>query len=357
MRTHLIEPHAGGRISGGYLYNQCVADGVTVCRHAVRLDSLAADLSGLGLSEPGWVLADSLFLRPQLLAPFLGLRRPGLGLGVLLHALPSFIERASRRDVLERELPLRATPTELALLETLDLLVAPGPYVPRLLAEQGSTIRCLICPPGVDRFVSPRAREGARGDDPVHLISLGGVSPLKGFGDALRALGACTSREWQWSIVGNLELDPVHVSELLHLRSELGLEGRVHLLGQRDHPTSLTLLGQSDALLLPSFTENAPLVALEALAAGVPVVGYAAGGLPELLRDSEAGLLAPLLDVQGLSERLRQIIEDGALRARLSRAARSAGQALPSWSQAARDFAAQLAAEPIRSAARPRTDA
>lgn len=347
MRTHLIEPHAVGRISGGYLYNQRMADGVSVCRHAVRLDSLEADLSCLELSGPGWVLVDSLFLRSELLEPFFALRRPNLGLGVLLHALPSFIERACRREVLQRALPLRASAAELALLDRLDLLVAPGPYVPRVLGEQGSKIRCLVCPPGVDqpRGSGPASQEEL-GDRQLRFISLGGVSPLKGFGDGLLALAACRSRRWRWRIVGSHEVAPEHVAELLQLRSELGLDEQVHLVGQHDHRTTLALLGQSDALLIPSFTENAPLVALEALAAGVPVVGYAVGGLPELVRDGEAGLLAPLLDVQGLAERLREIIEDDSARARLSRGALSAGRGLRTWSEAARDFAAALAAAP-----------
>jgi glycosyltransferase involved in cell wall biosynthesis len=347
MRTLLIEPHAVGRISGGYLYNQRMADGVSVRRHAVRLDSLEADLSRLQLAGPGWVLIDSLFLRSELSEPFFALRRPGLGLGVLLHALPSFIERAGQREVLQRALPLRASAAELALLERLDLLVAPGPYVPRLLGEQGSKIRCLVCPPGVDRpSDSAPPAQAELGDRQLRLVSLGGVSPLKGFADGLRALGACRSRRWRWSIVGSHEVAPEYVAELLRLRSELGLEEQVHLVGQLDHGSTLALLGQSDALLIPSFTENAPLVALEALAAGVPVVGYAVGGLPELVRDGEAGLLAPLLDVQGLTERLREIIEDDAARARLARGALSAGRGLRTWSEAARDFAAALAAAP-----------
>ncbi|HVZ35568.1 MAG TPA: hypothetical protein VG963_24250, partial [Polyangiaceae bacterium] len=117
-----------------------MADGVTVCRHAVRLDALEAELSRLELSGPGWVLVDSLFLRAELIEPFFSLRRGDLGLGVLLHALPSFIERACQREVLSRSLPLRACAAELALLDRLDLLVAPGPYLPRVLAEQGSKI-------------------------------------------------------------------------------------------------------------------------------------------------------------------------------------------------------------------------
>jgi glycosyltransferase involved in cell wall biosynthesis len=357
MRAHLIEPHSGGRISGGYLYNQRIADGSTeIARHAVRLEALDAELARLDLPGPAWVLIDSLFLRPELCAPFLRLRRADLHLGVLLHALPSFIERASRREVLEQALPLGASRAELALLDELELLVAPGPYMPRVLASQGARIPCIVCAPGVDHPSAARAasRSGSR---PFQLVSLGGVSPLKGFADGLAALARSGARNWEWSIAGSLEVAPEHTAELVALRHELGLDDRVHFLGQRDHGASLALLAASDALLIPSYTENAPLVALEALAAGVPIVGYAVGGLSDIVRDGETALLAPLLDIAALAARLRQIMEDDAERARLARTARQAATAIPSWPEAAHQFRAALGSASLTAAARPRTGA
>jgi glycosyltransferase involved in cell wall biosynthesis len=183
------------------------------------------------------------------------------------------------------------------------------------------------------------------------------VSPLKGFADGLAALARSGAANWEWSIAGSLEVAPEHTAELFALRRELGLDDRVHFLGQRDHRATLAVLARSDALLIPSYTENAPLVALEALAAGVPVVGYAVGGLPDIVRDGETGLLAPLLDIAALADRLRQIIEDDGERARLAHAARQAAAAIPSWSEAARHFAAALGSASLTAAARPRTGA
>jgi glycosyltransferase involved in cell wall biosynthesis len=357
MRTHLIEPHSGGRISGGYLYNQRIADGCkAVARHAVGLDTLDADLARLELAGSGWVLIDSLFLQEELFPALLSLRRSDLRLGVLLHALPSFIERANRREVLERELPLTATPAELALLDELELLVAPGPYVPRVLGSQGSPIPCIVCPPGVDHRTSPPTPKHAKARA-IRLISLGGVSPLKGFADGLAALARSGVTDWEWNIAGSLEVAPEHTAQLLALRRQLDMEDRVRFLGQLDHATTLELLGESDVLLVPSYTENAPLVALEALASGVPVVGYAVGGLPDIVRDGETGLLAPLLDIPALAERLHRIITDEAMRARLARAARDSGNAIPSWPEAAHHFADALDSASLTAAARSRTGA
>jgi glycosyltransferase involved in cell wall biosynthesis len=340
MRAYLIEPHAEGRISGGYLYNRRMAEGdASILRRAVHVDRLESELAALAPHGPAWLLLDSIFLRPEWAGSFLRLRRAGLHLGVLLHAFPSFIERAMDRELLERELPLLPTAAELGLLEELELLVAPGPYVPRLLAQCGANIRCLVCPPGVDHNTAPPITAASA---TVRLISLGGVTPLKGLADGLRALGAAAVGGWHWTIVGHTGVDARHVAELEEIARLEGISDRVWFAGQRDHDETLALLRQSDLVLMPSYTENAPLVALEALAAGVPVVGYAVGGLPDLIRDGETGLLAPLLDIDGLSQRLRRLIQDGAERQRLARASAREGTLLPSWEAAARDFAAAL---------------
>ena len=79
----------------------------------------------------------------------------------------------------------------------------------------------------------------------------------------------------------------------------------------------LATLRASDLLLITSATENHPLVALEALAARVPIVGYAVGGLPDIVRDGDAGLLSPPLDVAQLSRNLARLIEHPSERQRL----------------------------------------
>ena len=110
------------------------------------------------------------------------------------------------------------------------------------------------------------------------------------------------------------------------------------LAGERDHSAALAALRASDVLLISSFTENHPLVALEALAAGVPVAGYAVGGLPDIIAQRETGLLAPLLDVPALSAACERLVQDPIERQRLARNAARAATTLPSWADAGRQF-------------------
>jgi glycosyltransferase involved in cell wall biosynthesis len=338
MRAFLLEPDAEGRISGGYLYNAKITEGsASVERRAVRPDHFEDDLRALDLPGGAWLIADSLFLtREHMAVSRRTFREPRHRIAVLLHAFPSFIRRAEDRGTLARALPLSPSPDELDLLSHLDLVIAPGPYVPRLLAECGAAVKTAICPPGVDP--NPAAARRASSSGPVQLLSVGSVTPLKGFLDAAEALGRLGAANFRWTIIGHLGVAPAHVAQLSQRIDELGLRDRVEFAGQRNHAETLEALCRSDLLLLTSFTENQPLVALEALAARLPVVGYAVGGLPEIIRHGEAGSLSPLLDIAHLSAQLSFLIADASERQRLAQGCARAAADLPTWAEAARGF-------------------
>ncbi len=83
----------------------------------------------------------------------------------------------------------------------------------------------------------------------------------------------------------------------------------------------LRLFRAADASLLSSSWENLPHTVLEALAVGSPVIATAVGGVPEVVRDGENGLLVPARDPQALAEAIRRFFADEQLRARLTAAA------------------------------------
>lgn len=93
---------------------------------------------------------------------------------------------------------------------------------------------------------------------------------------------------------------------------ELDLAQDVVFLGKVKNPIEPLLI--SDLLLLPSETESFGLVALEAMAAGVPVVSSNVGGLPEVNVQEETGFLRDVGDVEGMAQDALAILADGALR-------------------------------------------
>jgi glycosyltransferase involved in cell wall biosynthesis len=110
------------------------------------------------------------------------------------------------------------------------------------------------------------------------------------------------------------------------------LEGKLHILGTVDEETKHALLAACDLLALPSQVDSFGIVILEAWLRGKPVVGAAAGGIPDLIRPEETGLLVPFGDVPALGAAIRRLIAEPDLAARLGAAGRRKVLAQYNWS-------------------------
>jgi glycosyltransferase involved in cell wall biosynthesis len=96
-----------------------------------------------------------------------------------------------------------------------------------------------------------------------------------------------------------------------------------HWLGHLDDEAAMRRLYAScDVLAIPSRQDNLPNILAEAMACGLPAVGSATGGIPDLIRHGETGLLAAPGDAVQLADRLGLLLGDAALRARIADAAR-----------------------------------
>jgi glycosyltransferase involved in cell wall biosynthesis len=102
---------------------------------------------------------------------------------------------------------------------------------------------------------------------------------------------------------------------------ELGVDGRARFLGSVPRDGVLRLFRAADASVLSSSWENLPHTVLEALAVGSPVIATSVGGVPEVVRDGENGLLVPVRDPHALAEAIRRFFADDDLRSRLAAAA------------------------------------
>jgi glycosyltransferase involved in cell wall biosynthesis len=104
-----------------------------------------------------------------------------------------------------------------------------------------------------------------------------------------------------------------------HVR-EIGLERAVVFTGFRTDVARL--IGAADVFCQPSAEEPFGMVYLESMAVRVPVVAYASGGAPEVVRDGETGLLVPRGDIAGLSRALATLLTDAPLRRAMGEAGR-----------------------------------
>lgn len=117
----------------------------------------------------------------------------------------------------------------------------------------------------------------------------------------------------------------------------LRIESAVRFVGQVGRPRLKRLLDRCLFFTLPSRRENLPLVLLEAMAAGKPVVAARVGGVPEVVTDGRDGLLVEPGDVDGLVEAMGMLVADAGLRGALGRRARLKVRAFD-WGKAARRY-------------------
>ena len=103
---------------------------------------------------------------------------------------------------------------------------------------------------------------------------------------------------------------------------ELKVEKWIRWLGQLDAVEDV--IATADLFLLTSKNESFGLAALEAMSAGVPVIGTTAEGLPELIRPGETGYLLPVGDVEGMARRSIEVLSDDKRHAAMAEAARRA---------------------------------
>ena len=174
-----------------------------------------------------------------------------------------------------------------------------------------------------------RVLDALAADEPVTVVALvGRLDPLKGHRELLELAPALLESvpTLRFLFVGGD--DPSHREHAGRLRREVGerrLDHAVVFTGHRNDAAAL--IAGSDLLAVPSVTdrrglgaEAGPYVALEALALGTPVVGYAQGALPERL--GESGILVPMRDRPALAEAIVRLARDEGLRARLAASGR-----------------------------------
>lgn len=166
---------------------------------------------------------------------------------------------------------------------------------------------------GVPVDPAPLANRSAAGRR--RILFLGNLLERKGISDLLHALASLPpgTADWTASIAGGGD-----VARYQDLARELGIADRTSFLGWVDQPTSRTLLVESDVLVLPSYDEGMPLVVLEALGMGTPVICTPVGAIPEVLEDQRTSLFVAPGDRDELAVKLRLVLDDPDLRRRLS---------------------------------------
>ncbi len=159
---------------------------------------------------------------------------------------------------------------------------------------------------------------GLPGDGRTVLVAVGRLTAQKGFIYLLDAIARLKPRypTLTVAIAGEGPL----ASELAIAARRLGIEDNVRLLGQL--PDVSSLLGAADGFVLSSISEAMPFALLEAMAYGLPIVATEVGGVPELVRHGETGILCPPGEPGHLADGIEMLLRSPDMAVRLGRAGR-----------------------------------
>ena len=156
---------------------------------------------------------------------------------------------------------------------------------------------------------------------PIILFS-GRMERRKGINLCPEVVAAILERhEVAFVFAGQDLFDYMSTTFLPLLRGKV-LKGSLHYLGKLQLPDVRACLLAADVFFAPSLWENCPYSCLEAMAASCAIVSADQGGMPELIRHGESGLLAQSGNPASYIDTLEQVIQDPALRVRLGTAAR-----------------------------------
>lgn len=182
------------------------------------------------------------------------------------------------------------------------------------LREKGFTGRIAVLPLGVTEhhLREPEARSVA--DKPFVIGYVGRLVPEKGIDILLRSLALVKSAKWECRIIGEGRIK----DDLVRLSRELSIEDKTSFLGYVGHGEVSSQISGFSVLILPSltmpnWTEQFGRVIIEALAAGVPVIGTNSGEIPFLIRKLEGGIVIEEGDPQVLALAIDRLIADPAL--------------------------------------------
>ncbi len=166
--------------------------------------------------------------------------------------------------------------------------------------------------------LTPVRHEG-RGN---RLLFVGRISAGKGLEVLIDSMAELRTRhdDLTLTVVG----DGPHRGVLERLCHRRSLADHVTFTGSKNQDEVAKLLADHDIFVLPSFAEGVPVVLMEAMGAGLPVVATQVGGLTELVDDGVSGFLVRPFDHTQLIDRIERLVADPELRERLGRAGRAA---------------------------------
>ena len=201
-----------------------------------------------------------------------------------------------------------------------------GPFADALVSRGVEHDRISVLHNSVKPFIaSPveevqRLRQNLGLQNQTVILAVGRLSFEKGMADLLRAVGVISKTDGAPDLRLVLVGDGPERELLARLAAQLGIEAKVTMAGfQRDTKPYYSL---GNVLAVPSHTEGSPNAVLEGMAASLPIVATAVGGVPEILEEGVTGLMVPARNPEAMAGAILRVLTDPEMGLRLGAAGR-----------------------------------
>ena len=344
MRISLVTLGDPATLTGGYLYHLRMAEAAPARRSSVSFVSFPAWPFPLPAAAGRRVTRRLIKQRPDVVvldsiaaayaAPWLWtFPRP---LAAMVHQRPGGIDHRRLRRMAQSRLDL------VAYRRCERLLVASETLIAEMTDHGLDENRITVVPPGHNLVAESGSGLELRRGRRAALLCIGNWVERKGIMELLEAVMTLPESLCTLHLVGDEERQPTYARKVRMLLDNARLVDRVYRHGQVSSERVALMYGSADVFVLPSVREPYGTVYAEAMAAGLPVVGWRAGNLPHLARDGIDGFAVEPGDIRGLATALRTLCEDHHLRAAMSTSAKLRAESFPTWEDSADLFFSEL---------------
>jgi glycosyltransferase involved in cell wall biosynthesis len=336
----LGDPH---RRTGGYRYHRMMAGAAADHGAELRFGSVPSLPWPIPALPAAWRLraaaegSDAILLdsiAAAFVAPWIrGLRTPVIAVA---HQPPGGLGHGQARASAQRALD------GVAYRAAAGIIVAGEGLIHDLRAIGVAPERIAFVPPGCDVPVAAGPPLDLRRGRDASVLCVANWAPPKGILQLVEAFATLPQPSATLWLVGETEADRGYAARVRRRIAAPDLRDRVVVGGSVPIEEVGRLYRSADVFALCSFSDAYGTAWAEALAAGLPVVGWRSGNLPRLAGHGREALMSEPGDVVGLASALRAITMDRSLRDRLAAGARRRARTLPTWASVADRFFASV---------------
>lgn len=339
LRASLITLGDPERLTGGYLFHRRMAAAAAKHDAVLRFESCPELVFPFGVFPARGVFrralrdADVVVIDSIAAAEIaLWTHKAEVPIVAMLHQVPGGIDHTPFRSLVQSRLDERT------YRRARSLMVASETLAEDLRARGFRPQKIRVVPPGRDPAEPARPVPDLRAGRRTAFLCVGNWIPRKGILDVLDAVSRLSSDNATLHLVGDDHADSRYGARVRARLRDPALAERVVVHGPRPAAEVAAMYEAADVFVLPSTKEPYGTVLGEALAAGLPVVGWDAGNLPHLAANGREGVILAVGDLDGLTAALHELATNDERREAMAAAARRRGADLPTWHDTARQF-------------------